>query len=68
MGAFPCCDRNKKPARELPGGAIAFSRTGDMSSGDFDDAVVLGQFGLVPEECLVKLDSSVLRAVVYVAT
>lgn len=35
------------------GGAVAFSRTGDMSSGDFDDAIVLGQFGLVPEECLV---------------
>lgn len=35
------------------GGAIAFSRTGDLSSGDFDDAVVLGQFGLVSEEALI---------------
>lgn len=35
------------------GGAVAFSRTGDLSSGDFDDAVVLGQFGLVPEEALI---------------
>jgi len=35
------------------GGAVAFSRTGDLSTGDFDDAVVLGQFGLVPEELFV---------------
>lgn len=35
------------------GGVIAFSRTGDMFSGDFDGAVVLGQFGLVPDEALV---------------
>jgi hypothetical protein len=32
------------------GGAIAFSRTGDPSSGDFEDAVVLKQFGQVPDE------------------
>lgn len=30
------------------GGAIAFSRCGDLSSGDFDDAVILGSFGQVP--------------------
>ena len=32
------------------GGAIAFSRTGDLSSGDFEDAVVLKRFGQVPDE------------------
>ncbi len=32
------------------GGAIAFSRTGDLSSGDFDDAVILKSFGQVPED------------------
>lgn len=32
------------------GGAIAFSRTGDPSCGDFEDAVVLGRFGLTPAE------------------
>jgi hypothetical protein len=32
------------------GGAIAFSRTGDLSSGDFDDAVILKQFGEVPDD------------------
>lgn len=32
------------------GGAIAFSRSGDLSSGDFDDAVVLGRFGAMPDE------------------
>ena len=29
-------------------GAIAFSRTGDPSSGDFEDAVVIRSFGEVP--------------------
>lgn len=32
------------------GGAVAFSRTGDLSSGDFDDAVILKKFGEVPED------------------
>lgn len=32
------------------GGAIAFSRTGDPETGDFEDAVVLGQFGEIAEE------------------
>ena len=31
-------------------GAVAFSRTGDPETGDFDDAVLLGTFGQVPEE------------------
>ena len=29
-------------------GAVAFSRTGDPASGEFEDAVVLRQFGEVP--------------------
>ena len=29
-------------------GAVAFSRTGDPSSGEFDDAVVIQEFGEVP--------------------
>lgn len=33
-------------------GAIAFSRTGDMRTGEFDDAVLLGVFGAVPEDAL----------------
>lgn len=32
------------------GGALAFSRAGDPSVGDFDDAVILGRFGEVPED------------------
>lgn len=32
------------------GGAIAFSRTGDLSTGDFEDAVILKSFGQVPDE------------------
>ena len=34
-------------------GAVAFSRTGDPSTGEFEDAVVLREFGDVP--CLVNL-------------
>lgn len=32
------------------GGAIAFSRSGDPSTGEFSDARVLGVFGEVPED------------------
>jgi len=32
------------------GGAVAFKRTGDPSSGDFEDAVILKQFGMVPDD------------------
>lgn len=32
------------------GGAIAFSRTGDPEFGDFEDAIVLGKFGAVPDD------------------
>ncbi len=32
------------------GGAIAFSRTGDPQSGEFEDAVVIARFGVVPED------------------
>lgn len=31
-------------------GAIAFSRSGDPEAGEFDDAVVLGVFGTVPDD------------------
>lgn len=30
-------------------GAIAFSRSGDLQFGDFDDAVILARFGETPE-------------------
>lgn len=32
------------------GGAIAFARTGDPSLGDFEDAVVLGRYGAIPDD------------------
>lgn len=35
---------------ESRAGVIAFSRTGDPKLGDWDDAVVLFQSGVVPEE------------------
>lgn len=31
-------------------GAVAFSRTGDVASGDFDEPVILGKVGEVPDE------------------
>jgi hypothetical protein len=31
-------------------GAVAFSRTGDLSSGEFGDAIVLRSFGEVPSD------------------
>ena len=34
---------------EAGGGGIAFSRTGDPKMGDWQDAVVLGVYGEVPE-------------------
>ena len=38
----------ERDARELAlrhAGAVAFSRTGDPSTGEFEDAVILAQFG-----------------------
>ena len=36
------------------GGAIAFSRTGDPETGDFDEAAkILGRFGEEPQEFMV---------------
>lgn len=32
------------------GGAVAFSRTGDPQSGEFEDAVVIARFGVVPKD------------------
>jgi hypothetical protein len=31
-------------------GAVAFSRTGDPATGDFNDAKVIGKFGDVPDD------------------
>lgn len=36
------------------GGAVAFSRAGDLEAGDFDEAVILGKFGDVPDEAIVQ--------------
>jgi hypothetical protein len=41
----------KRRARQFQaefGGGVAFSRTGDPDSGDFDDDVLLARFGEVP--------------------
>jgi hypothetical protein len=31
-------------------GAVAFSRTGDPSTGEFDDAVILARYGETPDD------------------
>ncbi len=31
-------------------GAVAFSRTGDPTTGEFEDAVILGTYGEVPDD------------------
>lgn len=31
-------------------GAVAFSRTGDVSTGEFDEPIIIGQVGEVPDE------------------
>lgn len=33
---------------ETSAGAVAFSRTGDPATGEFDDAIVIREFGEVP--------------------
>jgi hypothetical protein len=43
--------RAERLAKEQ-GGAIAFSRKGDPEFGDFEDAVLLGRFGEVPDDFL----------------
>jgi hypothetical protein len=37
-------------------GAIAFSRSGDPSIGEFEDAVILGQYGEVPGDLSMLMD------------
>lgn len=44
------CVSAAKRLSESRAGVIAFSRTGDPKLGDWDDAVVLWQDGIVPED------------------
>ena len=43
----PAAERGARGLAFLHAGAVAFSRTGDPSIGEFQDAVVLAQFGEV---------------------
>jgi hypothetical protein len=48
----------ERGARALPmnhAGAVAFSRTGDTSTGEFQDAVILAQFGEVDLDALISV-------------
>ena len=49
----PAADRARRQAERVArskGGAVAFSRTGDPVTGEYEDAVILAQFGDVPED------------------
>jgi hypothetical protein len=46
--AIMCAERLARTEGHI--GAVAFSRTGDSSSGEFADAVVLRSFGVVPDD------------------
>ncbi|MGD9766808.1 MAG: hypothetical protein AB7U62_04120 [Pseudolabrys sp.] len=43
-------DRMARSFAVSKGGGLAFSRDGDPTTGDYDDAVVIGRYGHVPEE------------------
>lgn len=40
----------KKRGDDVIVGAVAFSRTGDLQLGDFDDAVILERYGVTPND------------------
>jgi hypothetical protein len=44
------CMSTAKRLAQNRAGVIAFSRTGDPSMGDWDDAVILWQTGVVPDD------------------
>lgn len=46
-------DQARSTARQMAGtdrGAVAFSKTGNPQIGEWDDAVVLGRYGDVPDD------------------
>ena len=38
-------------------GAIAFSRTGDPTIGEFQDAVILGRYGDIPDDLSILMEA-----------
>lgn len=44
--------RQAQRCADAGGAGVAFSRTGDLATGMFDDAVILAVFGPVPEEAM----------------
>lgn len=51
-GGAERCIATARRLAESRAGVIAFARTGDPQLGDWDDAVVLWQSGLVPEDAM----------------
>lgn len=45
-------DRMARSYAAQKGGGLAFSRSGDPTTGDFDDAVIIGRYGHVPEDAV----------------
>ena len=53
-------DQAERVARRLGerGGAVAFSRTGDPQLGEYDEAVVIGAFGELPEDAIEAMSAA----------
>jgi hypothetical protein len=50
QGSEPARRAAQRFAAEAGHGGIAFARTGDPATGDFDEAVVIARYGTVPDE------------------
>lgn len=56
----PTASAAKHRAYSLVGkkvGALAFSRTGDLALGEFEDAIILGRYGETPDDLAMLMGS-----------
>ena len=68
---MPDASRARRQAERVArsiGGAVAFSRTGDPTLGEYQDAVILVRFGDVPEDLAEFTRGSFVRYVWPVST
>jgi hypothetical protein len=54
--AYAASTRAQGLVNSTKAGAVAFSRSGDPSTGEFDDAVVLARVGEVPADLSAMMD------------
>lgn len=50
--------RRARRIAEAGGAGLAFSRSGDPASGEWDDAVILAECGAVPEEAVAGVEAA----------